>query len=384
MKLYSYFPSLNALRFFAAFLVVLLHAEGVRAKQGLANLRHISVFHNGSLAVEFFFVLSGFLISYLLLKEFHQTKTVAIKKFYMRRILRIWPLYFLLVFIGICLFPITMHVFDFNYEIKYPVSMALPLYLLFLPFVVNALYATGPLLPLWSIGVEEQFYLIWAPIMKKFRKHFPWICLVIILLKLTSYFFFQQAASESKWFYVLGEVNQKLKFEAMAIGGLAAYWIFIRPDIISKHFLFSRTSQAVFLTLIFIRVFLYREMRNALPELYEVYHFIFMHKIWGVSVMSFLFVWLILNLSLNKRRLFHLEYQWLNKLGDISYGIYMYHMIFVFIVVMLLKNSFLKMDNVFVVHLGFYAILIPSILICSWLSYQFFERPFLKLKKKIG
>src|SRR5690606_13477827 len=93
----NYFNGLNALRFFAAYLVVLHHAEQIRMKYGLFHLKELSLFNNGSVAVTFFFALSGFLISYLLLRESESTGTVAVRKFYMRRILRIWPLYYLLV-----------------------------------------------------------------------------------------------------------------------------------------------------------------------------------------------------------------------------------------------------------------------------------------------
>ncbi|MDC1189104.1 acyltransferase family protein, partial [Flavobacteriales bacterium] len=65
----KYFSGLNALRFFAAFLVVLHHAEQVKLKYGVFNLKEFSLFNNGGLAVTFFFVLSGFLITFLLLKE---------------------------------------------------------------------------------------------------------------------------------------------------------------------------------------------------------------------------------------------------------------------------------------------------------------------------
>ncbi|MGB1018524.1 MAG: acyltransferase family protein, partial [Chitinophagales bacterium] len=93
----KYFKGLNALRFIAAYLVVIHHAEQIRLKNELFNLKEYSFFRNGGIAVSFFFVLSGFLISYLLLKELKQTNTVKIKAFYIRRTLRIWPLYFLLV-----------------------------------------------------------------------------------------------------------------------------------------------------------------------------------------------------------------------------------------------------------------------------------------------
>jgi peptidoglycan/LPS O-acetylase OafA/YrhL len=83
-----YHPELDALRFFAAASVFLLHAFLKSA--GLLFL----VTGSGAYGVDLFFVLSSFLITTLLLRERDTTGTVDIRAFYVRRILRIWPLYF--------------------------------------------------------------------------------------------------------------------------------------------------------------------------------------------------------------------------------------------------------------------------------------------------
>ena len=66
-KRIKYFEGLSALRFFAAYFVVLHHAEQIRRKYEMVHLKDYSFFNNGSIAVTFFFVLSVFLITYLLL-----------------------------------------------------------------------------------------------------------------------------------------------------------------------------------------------------------------------------------------------------------------------------------------------------------------------------
>ena len=111
----KHFKGLDSLRFFAAYLVVLHHAEQIRMTYGLFNLKQYSLFNNGGLAVTFFFVLSGFLISYLLLKEQFGKGTISVKKFYFRRVLRIWPLYFLLILIGTLLLPYILDILSYNY-----------------------------------------------------------------------------------------------------------------------------------------------------------------------------------------------------------------------------------------------------------------------------
>ena len=102
-----YFSGLNGLRFFAALAVIITHIELIKEQMEFPGLhsKNKIVFELGGLGVVFFFVLSGFLITYLLLKEKEQTGTINVKKFYLRRILRIWPLYFLIVALGFFVLP---------------------------------------------------------------------------------------------------------------------------------------------------------------------------------------------------------------------------------------------------------------------------------------
>ena len=129
----KYFKGLNTLRFLAAYFVVLHHAEDIREKYELVHLKDYSLFRNGGLSVTFFFVLSGFLITYLLLKEKKKTNTVSIKKFYIRRILRIWPLYYFLVFLGTILIPFVLFIIGHDYEIPYTFNDVILYYVFLCP-----------------------------------------------------------------------------------------------------------------------------------------------------------------------------------------------------------------------------------------------------------
>src|SRR4051812_44139823 len=106
-----YFGNLDVLRFIAAYMIVLLHCFfGWKAHFGhpdfiaktspqvLGKLENI--FNNFSFGVDIFFIISGFLITYLLLAEKETTGKVDVIKFYIRRAFRIWPLYFLILLIG--------------------------------------------------------------------------------------------------------------------------------------------------------------------------------------------------------------------------------------------------------------------------------------------
>src|SRR5918998_5183317 len=101
-----YFPGLNGLRFFAAMLVVFGHVELLKEYHGYSNIHsNLAVYELGRMGVTFFFVLSGFLISYLLFAEQKSAGTISIRKFYIRRVLRIWPLYFLIVILAFFVLP---------------------------------------------------------------------------------------------------------------------------------------------------------------------------------------------------------------------------------------------------------------------------------------
>lgn len=94
-----YFPNLNSLRAVAAIMVIISHLQDNESK--------ISQFLGcfGALGVTIFFVLSGFLIAYLLLIEKERFLKINIRDFYFRRMLRIWPLYFLLLFFVYVIIP---------------------------------------------------------------------------------------------------------------------------------------------------------------------------------------------------------------------------------------------------------------------------------------
>ena len=101
-----YFKNLNAIRFIAASFVIVAHIEFFKKLFYLPNFFDNAVISIiGRLGVVLFFVLSGFLISYLLFVEKEVTKTISVRKFYIRRMLRIWPLYFLIILLAFFIFP---------------------------------------------------------------------------------------------------------------------------------------------------------------------------------------------------------------------------------------------------------------------------------------
>src|SRR5574339_181307 len=99
-------PGLNTLRFYAALSVVFEHIS-IHFSQPSVLLKNMGfIFMGAQQAVNLFFVLSGFLITHLLLRERKITNKISIPNFYIRRALRILPLYYWIVVLGLIIFPI--------------------------------------------------------------------------------------------------------------------------------------------------------------------------------------------------------------------------------------------------------------------------------------
>ncbi|MFM2266877.1 MAG: hypothetical protein RL757_318 [Bacteroidota bacterium] len=372
-----YFPGLNALRFFAAFLVVMHHAESVRLKRGMPHLEELSLFKNGGLAVLFFFALSGFLITYLLLAEIQKTKTVSVRNFYVRRVLRIWPVYYLLVIFGLFVLPVVLKLVHYQYDATYDLPTATILYLIFQSFTVTAMYGASFLQPLWSIGVEEYFYLIWAPLVKLFRKNVMLLLLLVIAVKLALSLWFLWSKNDSETFKLMGTINGMLSFEAMAIGGIGAWFVFFYRQNVINSFLFGKTSQIVLTILILSRLFIHESLKHYLPFYNDLYN----TPILPTYLESVLFLWLIINISCNPKRLYSLDGKLFNFLGDISYGIYMYQMVILFAVILALKGL-VSFCGLFLGSVIYYTVIIIALISLSTISKEFFEDYFLRLKKR--
>lgn len=140
------FGSLDGLRFFCIAAVLWHHSE---ARETFGD--PTSLASRGFLGVDFFFVLSGFLITTILLREEAKTGRFSLRAFYWRRILRIVPVYFLVIFLAAAYSVVVKGQMEDLYKV--------PWYLLFMGNFINGHI---PILsPTWSLGVEEQYYLIW-------------------------------------------------------------------------------------------------------------------------------------------------------------------------------------------------------------------------------
>ena len=179
-----YQPELDGLRFYAFLGVFVCHTLPFEASfyHGL----HLpmpwlwgAIVKAGAAGVDLFFALSAFLITSLLLKEREETGDISLRLFYLRRILRIWPLYFLVIGLGIVL---SHRMANQHLQWYYVAG-----YLLFAGNWVHAVFGRPESIafPLWTVSIEEQFYLIWPLLVKKLERRGLIVSGIVIFLLAT-------------------------------------------------------------------------------------------------------------------------------------------------------------------------------------------------------
>lgn len=364
-----HFNGLNTLRFFAALSVYLAHVELTKYFFGVPHCNSLFEQINfGGMGVYFFFVLSGFLITYLLCVEKNNNLTISIKYFYIRRILRIWPLYFLLVFLGFVILPnIDFFVF-FPGSFKQNYLSNLFLYVFMFP---NLAFSSNPPVAhigqLWSIGAEEQFYLFWPVVVllsKKLMKVIVYLFASYLLIKCLIFVTPVFLSTENN-FKILKNFFAMNKFESMMIGSMGAVLLIDKKDKLIR-ILYNPILQVMALV--------------SFPFLsYFSGNDNYLQKIIHLPV-SFLFLVIIINFGTNKSSLLKGTNSLLEHLGKISYGIYMYHFVIIFIYVKIFLPLF--MTNPLLANIIVYPSAFVSSCIVAHLSYNYFEIYFINLKAK--
>jgi peptidoglycan/LPS O-acetylase OafA/YrhL len=344
--------------------VIIDHTELFKSYLGMPTLWANSYSaYLGAFGVSIFFVLSGFLITYLLLEE-QKEGPIQIKHFYFRRILRIWPLYYLLVLLGFFVVP---HL-DFLQVPNYSTEMgdSLERILLFAGLAANVALVYFPTVAfaniLWSVAVEEQFYLFWPHVIKTKQKLF-WIMLLLLVVYLALKFYAGNLDRELELLVI------RTRFSAMIIGGIGAYLVFTKHAVI--RYVYARMTQ-VLLLLVFGLLLLDRVNFKSLA--------LFQDEFLALVVCG-----LILNIATNPNSILKLEHSLLNYFGKISYGLYVYHL---FVVVIVLKGlpTALPIQDwspwiSYPLSLGLILLLTTGI---SHLSYRYIESFFLREKVRFS
>jgi len=178
-----YRPELDVVRFFAFLAVFVYHTLNApldrlagHVPMWFARLQ-VSISRAGAYGVDLFFVLSAYLITELLLREKKARGTLDVKSFYLRRILRIWPLYYFFVPLAALVpFLNPQHEFTLKYVLGYLLLAGNWVTIAFGPPYSAAL-------PLWSVSVEEQFYLLWPPVVARLsRRKIVYVAVAMLLV----------------------------------------------------------------------------------------------------------------------------------------------------------------------------------------------------------
>ncbi len=379
-RLKNQLPGLTGLRFFAALLVIICHIEQFKCWSNIAP--SVMVVKDGNPAkifpgyyplfgqlagdgVFFFFNLSGFLITYLLFREERIYGDISIKQFYIRRMLRIWPLYYLMVFIGLILCPIlniTLPDYFFKgWEDFWP---RLFLFMIMLPQLVlyPSVAATGHL---WSIGVEEAFYLMWPPILRATKKY----CVLFAVFIIVGTFYAQNYSAVNnftihhvKIFQVADKYLRIFCFQYIAIGTVGA-WVAVNKPNWCK-FLFRPEIQAITYFLVIKHLVYYSDYGK-----------------WDALARGIPNLLLIMNVALNPKTWITFENKILKYLGDISYGIYVYHILCIHLMVLMLLWLG-KFENQYLNSVFLYATSIPLTIFCAAISHHYFEKLFLAMRER--
>lgn len=367
-----YFPNLNGVRFIAALGVIAHHIEQNKNIYGLDNVYTNSFVGGvfGKLGIIMFFVLSGFLITYLLLKEKEKTGTISVRNFYIRRIFRIWPLYYMIIAIGIFVLPhfSFFHIPYLSDHVNDSYWLKILLFLFFMPNVADTLFRAAPapfINQAWSVGVEEQFYIIW-PWIVKYSKN-----ILTMLLRIIAFYFLMRLTLEV-WHYLqpgnkfITNLNYFWMYfciDDMALGGIMAWVLYHKKENVLK-FLFNKYTQIItYVSLAIITV-----KGIAIPYLtFELY--------------AVFFAIMIINLAANRNTILTFDNKVLDYLGKVTYGLYMYHGIAIVIGIRAVLAWVPKNDLVWS-NIVCYGVTFGSCILMTILSYELYEKPFLRRKVK--
>jgi peptidoglycan/LPS O-acetylase OafA/YrhL len=355
-----YRPELDILRFFAFFMVFLSHVvPGDEAFFGQAHIPSrvadliIAISAGGAFGVDLFFALSSYLITTLLLREREACGTIDVSSFYARRVLRIWPLYFAFLFI---MAPLVHYIVpDENMPLRYLLSFALLsgnwAYVLWgYPHSV-----TGPL---WSVSIEEQFYLSWPFVMRRWIHH-----LTVVAAALLAVSFITRTC-----LVVHGAIHPQIwcntlaRLDPIACGALLAV----------------RAEQKEIALSPWIRVVLLLSGCAVLTAAGRYGDFVGSKALITFPAVTAACIALILGtLGLQMPSGRRPIIRTLTYLGRISYGLYVFH--WMFVVIFSVASAHAPVDR----FARAMAALVATIATAAG-SYHFFEKPFLRLKERLA
>lgn len=352
LKKISYIPILDGLRGFAVILVLLGHLPRVGDNVFSTIIWKIPQFlHFAFMGVDIFFCLSGFLITRILLHSLEKG-TFSFKNFWIKRIFRIFPIYYLTVFL-VYFFIDKSHI------------QSLLFYYSNFDFAFNK--DIHPMRHTWSLAVEEHYYLF-VPIIiyflsKRFLLKFFLYIIPVFVLSQVIYL----ALYHPYDIKILDKISS-IRFLTLGFGSFLA----LKEAELKKFTKYKKTAYFIILFL-FIAGPLLRFLN--LPVFYIIGRFIFS----GIISILFLSI-LVSNHYFNKNCITQdfFSSRVLKFFGKISYGIYLYHLPILFLF------GVSHMQNYEFVSLSKFILILSTIIIVSMISYEIIEKPMLKLKSYLN
>ncbi|MBO7480933.1 MAG: acyltransferase [Bacteroidales bacterium] len=366
-----FFENLDGLRFFCFLSVFLFHSFHTEFDYIKSDATYLFIkkflFANGNLGVNFFFVISGFLITFLLIKEKEQNGQINLKNFWMRRILRIWPMFYFCVFFGFVIFPFIKTLFG-----QTPCETANWIYYVTFTnnfdFIVKGLPDASILGVLWSVAIEEQFYLIWPIILYLLPKKKYWIA-------------FTTAIAGSLIFRAINIDNPAMleNHTLSCIGDLATgamgAWLINEKTKFRQFIENLKKHQIGILYISFTIIFLFR--KELLMSIEGI-------RIFERELIAIIIMLIILEQCYAENSLFKMKnLKTVSNLGIITYGLYCLHFIGILITINLTRILCINTHLWQVICIDMPLSLLISILIAK-ISYRIYEKPFLKLKNRFA
>jgi peptidoglycan/LPS O-acetylase OafA/YrhL len=363
------FHTIDALRFFAFLKVYLLHIPLQGQFPFFSFLKS-----GGGIGVSFFFVLSGFLITYLLVFEKAQKGQINLRKFFIRRSLRIYPIFFFLVGTTFLLpndikDAIGFHMIGGGYDLDWKFSFTfMENYKMLL---MDTFPKTTPLSVFWSLCIEEHFYITWMVVLflipQKRTLEFLFSC---IFLAWTARYLDHIIWQNS----IIQQNDLFTNMDYFAVGGILGWMVTTKYDRVVK-FIESISLLKKYIYILGVIVFVLFQSQ-ILPEQ------LFFLSIIRPTIIAIIFTGLIAIFIPPKSKLRIKDTNLTSYLGRISFGLYVYHLIFVHLLFQYFLKENILLDDWFTIII-FIILTFGGTVIVSVLSFHFLEKPFLKWRNKI-
>lgn len=333
-----YYPQLDGLRGIAILIVLFFHAK-------------FPFFSGGYIGVDIFFVLSGFLITSLLIQEFIKNGTIDFKKFYIRRFKRLFPALFFFILIYSIL---SYFILNKSLNLIFLESTIALTYTsnLFQAFQIHDLTLINHT---WSLSIEEQFYLLWPIllfILLKFRFKINNIFVSIILISIFVFLWRNYLIIVESPPFIRLYTGFDTRLDSLMLGCAMSIFInYFKKDILNNIIL-----NCILITCISYFIYIISQMSWLDIRMFTLHFYL-------VSISSSLFIYCIL-ISKNKIVSTIIKNKYLVEIGKISYGLYLWH----YPIFRILRQEH---SPIFVLLVGG----IISVLI-ALISYHFVEKKF--------